>query len=837
MSSRQIKYNSTVLYGNKLAVVAAVPNKNHVTIRFLADTTQPQISVDRDKLKIFPYDKGDLIKYKNEYFIIECIVIEQTTPMYKLSYVNKNNTTDKKIGIIDASIESVDKSKHEKIISLLKFIDRYNSTVNFLNSKHTIKLELLDHCMVDYYIGVFFERCKFTMNILNKIAHMLKKTVCSTTQLHNVYVNPFDFITQEYQLITYDKAEKICIEFNLKIKFEIKLEKWSYDYFLRENNAFYVAKWKYEKDMKSFCEKRNTNPINLLPFINNIIIDKKIGNDVYKTTEYLMNLEKTTTDLTIDLFYDKTYDIPDDIINGYIEKYEKGDIEKYKNEVVSENLKDLKDNKVKRLEQTQQNALPINIKGITLEPEQKSSVLNSIKNKFSIITGPPGSGKTEILKCINYVFRQLHEDCPDSYGIVNPENISLLAPTGLAYINMQRAQQNSMYNQELSGTIHKFIYNTIPNKTKHNQIVIEHSEKDDRTGSVCECQYCVASRCECAGNCKKCKLYNYNPSVLEIDETSMIDIFMFRDMLEVCIKFNSRLILLGDVNQLPSIGPGRVLQQIIDSNMFTVTKLSKIKRQDVGSLVGIIKKMTIPDRIVRKCDFTDDSTLMIGIDDFVDTTTNRVKPDEIRKLVVEYGLTKDDTKFITSFNKDTYKFNTKRMNTILQEIFNPINLECGGGLYKEQNIPSNHKYDNGFMFRIGDKIIRTENDYSSEKMRANGEEATIKDFDGNIVTIQYSGPSDVPETIRSNELYENFLLNYCVTVHKSQGSQYRNVVYFIEPNQNIVDKKSIYTAMSRAQKRCFVISNEIDFVNLQQTKKRVNMKATLYMEESNTYDI
>ena len=91
MSSRQIKYNSTVLYGNKLAIVAAVPNKNHVTIRFLEDTTQPQISVDRDKLKIFPYGKDDLIKYKNEYFIIECIVIEQTTPMYKLSYVNKKS--------------------------------------------------------------------------------------------------------------------------------------------------------------------------------------------------------------------------------------------------------------------------------------------------------------------------------------------------------------------------------------------------------------------------------------------------------------------------------------------------------------------------------------------------------------------------------------------------------------------------------------------------------------------------------------------------------------------------------------------------------------------------
>jgi len=78
------------------------------------------------------------------------------------------------------------------------------------------------------------------------------------------------------------------------------------------------------------------------------------------------------------------------------------------------------------------------------------------------------------------------------------------------------------------------------------------------------------------------------------------------------------------------------------------------------------------------------------------------------------------------------------------------------------------------------------------------------------------------------------VLNYCVTVHKSQGSQYPNVIYLIEPSCSIIEKKAIYTAISRAKERCIVISNETDFINSQ---KKIDNKVSLFMEDSDTYDI
>ena len=129
----------------------------------------------------------------------------------------------------------------------------------------------------------------------------------------------------------------------------------------------------------------------------------------------------------------------------------------------------------------------------------------------------------------------------------------------------------------------------------------------------------------------------------------------------------------------------------------------------------------------------------------------------------------------------------------------------------------------------------TENDYTSKQMRANGEEATIKEFDGKHITILYS-EDDKSEPIGIDELYENFMLNYCVTIHKSQGSQYDNVIFFIEPDQTIIDKKSMYTAISRAKQRCIIISKEFDFINLQKKGKKLNMKNSLFMEESDNYD-
>ena len=115
-----------------------------------------------------------------------------------------------------------------------------------------------------------------------------------------------------------------------------------------------------------------------------------------------------------------------------------------------------------------------------------------------------------------------------------------MAPTGLAYVNRQRSQKADHYNINISGTCHRTLYHTIPNIKKH------------KIKCVCE---------------KKC-LYKLNINLFEIDEASMLDIFVFYDILKACKYFNARLILLGDVEQLPSIGPGKILYQLI--KLFTL---------------------------------------------------------------------------------------------------------------------------------------------------------------------------------------------------------------------------------------------------------------------------
>jgi exodeoxyribonuclease V alpha subunit len=123
-------------------------------------------------------------------------------------------------------------------------------------------------------------------------------------------------------------------------------------------------------------------------------------------------------------------------------------------------------------------------------------------------------------------------------------------------------------------------------------------------------------------------------------------------------------------------------------------------------------------------------------------------------------------------------------------------------------------------------------------MRSNGDEAEILEYDGKNVTIKYSGPSDKPETIDVTSLYDNFILNYAITVHKSQGSQYSKVIFMIDQNQNLTDKNTIYTAISRAKEKCIVVSNNDKFIKLQCPKNDgSDNKVSLFMEESDIYEL
>ena len=374
---------------------------------------------------------------------------------------------------------------------------------------------------------------------------------------------------------------------------------------------------------------------------------------------------------------------------------------------------------------------------------------------------------------------------------------------------MKNSKKLIHYNKKISVTCHKILYDTFENIKKH------------------------AYDCNCVNN--DCK-YKLKLKLIIVDEVSMVDIFIYHEILKMCDYFNARLILIGDVNQLASIGPGTVLKNLISSKCFDVEELKKIKRQNGGGLVNVIMKMN-KNIEIDETSFIDKTIELLPINQFINEET--INSESLIKLMHDKKLIDDiiatesinkeiKTKFITYFKDSKYIFNTHALNNILQEKYNPNGDE----------IHSKNKYDNKYTFRIGDSIVRTENDYSSEKMRANGEEALIMDYDGKKVTIEYDNDESIlekREEIFVDDLYDSFALNYAITIHKSQGSQYTNVVLFLEPSQTFMSKSALYTAISRAKEKCIIIADISDFKKCQ--KNIDDKKVSMLMRDSNTYEL
>jgi hypothetical protein len=765
--------------------------------------------------------KGRLIQYNEIYYEIENVKSEH----YDIRRIDGATTnTTKTIRHFDTEIRSISIKDEKNIRKLNEFRKKYNKQIEYLNNYKR------GHLSIKYNILGFEEILKIhnlksgiTIRHLTDIMFYLKKTLDYELQIGYLFLNPFNFIREEKQLISYLVAEKICNELNITVSFPEKCKKWSFYHIVHTYNSFYAEPIKFYESFKELCIKNNKKYSDYIQIINSVIITKYIEGQPYITTNYLYNFEKNLTLKFIDLFSNKKTSYSPLLINELITKFE-----------------DYESNIIKR--------------PYVLDEEQKKAITNSLTNNLSVITGYPGTGKSSIVKCILFIISLLNseeiQECNEfsddsSYEDNNEDNneesneirlvdsdedsdeesddittqiekkirfvnsqVSIMSPTGLAYVNIKKKcsyhQEDNeilLFNNKNSGTCHKTLYNTFYRnlqKLKRPQKLSSDEDEDDEE-------------------------VIYIPEYIFVDEFSMMDIFMFKELIDYCEHFGCNLILVGDNNQLPSIGPGCVLQNIIKSNeeydLFSIDILTIIKRQDRGALLSNIIKMTKTGLKIN--DFVDETMQFINIADFLDQN-NLIKQAEIIDFINLHELNPQNSKVLSYFNGETVKSKTHPTNVIdlnilLQKTFNISGAPLEKGLY------------HNFIFKVGDIIVRTENEVSEKGFRANGEQAVIKNFDSDFVYIKYLD-SISEDKIQIDRFYNEFKLAYALTVHKSQGSQYKNIVIFIESDSYVWDRPALYTAISRAEEKCFIIADYDEFLKVQK-KIQNSIKPSLFLKE------
>lgn len=377
---------------------------------------------------------------------------------------------------------------------------------------------------------------------------------------------------------------------------------------------------------------------------------------------------------------------------------------------------------------------------------QNKAIYSGVNNNITIITGGPGTGKTTIIKAIVNII--IHEKR------LKESDIALLAPTG-------RASKKLMETTGISAsTIHKYLG----------------WDKDSNTFATDE----------------------YSPrseKYIIVDEVSMIDTLLMEALLKG-IKRDSKLILVGDYYQLPSVSEGQVLKDIIDSDCLPVIRLNQIYRQTEGSYIlnlayDIKEKNISEDLFIKKEDY-----LFISSDN--DNTISYIK--EVVKKAIKKGYTDKEVQVLAPMYKSLNGIDN--LNIMLQELFNPKSdkkkeIKLRDVTFREYdkvlqlvNDPDNNVY-NGDIGYIEDIII------SNDKKIVN--QININ-YDGNIVEY-------------TPDKFINFRHGYAISIHKAQGSEFDMVIMPITNSfKRMLYNKLIYTGVTRAKKSLVVVGDSNAFI-------------------------
>ena len=416
-----------------------------------------------------------------------------------------------------------------------------------------------------------------------------------------------------------------------------------------------------------------------------------------------------------------------------------------------------------------------------LDSLQKQAILEAARHGLLIITGGPGTGKTTTINAIIQFFEQ------------EEQTILLAAPTGRA---AKRMSETTGYEAQ---TIHRLL---------------------ELSGNVDEEQHQHA----------QFQRNEENPleaDVVIVDEVSMLDIYLLHSLLKA-IVVGTRLILVGDVNQLPSVGPGNVLKDLIKSECFQVTKLTKIFRQAAESDIIInAHKINAGEHLNIDNKSRDFFLLPRDNANVIVSVIIQLVRDKMPKYV---NASMYDIQVLTPMRKG--ELGVERLNQILQQYLNP-----------RENGKKEKEYQK-HIFREGDKVMQIKNNYQLNwEIRSkygivqdtgagefNGDCGIIREINtfAEIMTVEFEEGKMVDYPFSELDELE---LAYAITIHKAQGSEYPAVVMpILNGPRMLFNRNLLYTAVTRAKKCVTIVGsnhmveNMIDNVNEQKRCSSLDMR-------------
>ncbi len=389
---------------------------------------------------------------------------------------------------------------------------------------------------------------------------------------------------------------------------------------------------------------------------------------------------------------------------------------------------------------------------IKLANSQKEAIEGAFFNGIEVITGGPGTGKTTIINCIVSIF--------ESLGL----KVFMAAPTGRAAKRMAEATGRE------AKTIHRLL--------EIGSYSEEEVDEIENETSAIECD------------------------VLIVDEASMVDISLMNALLKA-MQVGTRLIIVGDVDQLPSVGPGNVLRDIIESDAVKVVRLNEIFRQGQESMIvqnaHLINEGKMPILNTKNSDFyleraADSEVMLEKIIGLVKT--------RLPKFNVEWDSVRD-IQVLSPMRKGIMGIDN--LNIQLQQVLNPKSKDKDEVEIKDM------------IFRVGDKVMQIKNNYTLKWSKNNSGEEGKGVFNGDVgyITEVNEDEDKITVCFEDDKIVEyeesdldEITLAYAVTIHKSQGSEFPVVIMpmFMGPPL-LMNRNLLYTGITRAKKLVVLVGN------------------------------